>query len=705
MELQQTLEIQFEETTENTETMAKSIEEKVEDWAKKQLSDNKQKYFSKTEEINPEIEKALRNYPSKKGKEGGNYPDIKLFVETPELRRIPIMVEVKGTKGDLVKLDTNNQVENTNSKGAKNFTNIAKYAVNGAVHYAHAILEKTETYNEVIAVGVNGFAQNSEIIHEVDVWYVAKKNFNIPKHLASYSDMSFLFKKNIPSLLAAIDVLELSDEELELKRTELENNIEEELKDLNQKMRDELSIDESQRVQLITGLIMAGLGVKNKVKPLGVTDLKGEQDEDNSDGQIIMNKVKAYLKAKSLPTQKIKMITDVLNMVFIHSTLNKPVNGESKLCTLYRYVNDSIMKYINGELHNLDFTGRLFNVMNDWVKVPDGDKNDVVLTPRYVTQLMARLCNVNKDSYVWDFATGSAGFLISAMHEMIADAKKTCTSQAEYEKTVQHIKMYQLLGIEKLPSVYMLAVLNMILMRDGSANLINEDSLTFDGKYEQGELEGTDFPANVFLLNPPYSAPGKGLNFVHYALNKMRGGWAAVLIQENAGSGIGKDFAQSILRNNTLRASIKMSSKLFIGKAGVQTAIYVFEVKRPHEAQDVVKFIDFSEDGYARQNRKKSSQSVNLKDTDHAKERYQEIVNLIKYGRGINGKNLNYYRDKYIEDTIAIEGSDFGADWTYGQHNKINTIPSAEDFAKVVKDYLAWRVSEVIKQEDSLGKL
>jgi len=233
---------------------------------------------------------------------------------------------------------------------------------------------------------------------------------------------------------------------------------EEELKDLNQKMRDELSIDESQRVQLITGLIMAGLGVENKVKPLEVADLKGEQDDDNSDGQIIMNKVKAYLKAKSLPTQKINMITDVLNMVFIHSTLNKPVNGESKLCTLYRYVNGSIMKYINGELHNLDFTGRLFNVMNDWVKVPDGDKNDVVLTPRHVTQLMARLCNVNKDSYVWDFATGSAGFLISAMHEMIADAKKTCKSQAEYEKKVQDIKMYQLLGIEKLPSVYMLAV-------------------------------------------------------------------------------------------------------------------------------------------------------------------------------------------------------------------------------------------------------
>lgn len=52
----------------------------------------------------------------------------------------------------------------------------------------------------------------------------------------------------------------------------------------------------------------------------------------------------------------------------------------------------------------------------------------------------------------------------------------------------------------------MLAVLNMILMGDGSSNIIHKNSLTkFTGKYEQGNLNGQEFPANVFLLNPPYS--------------------------------------------------------------------------------------------------------------------------------------------------------------------------------------------------------
>ena len=60
--------------------MAKSIEEQIEDWGKKQLG--KTKYFTKTESINTEIETALKTAPSKTGGTGMNYPDIKLFIET-----------------------------------------------------------------------------------------------------------------------------------------------------------------------------------------------------------------------------------------------------------------------------------------------------------------------------------------------------------------------------------------------------------------------------------------------------------------------------------------------------------------------------------------------------------------------------------------------------------------------------------------------
>ena len=163
------------------------------------------------------------------------------------------------------------------------------------------------------------------------------------------------------------------------------------------------------------------------------------------------------------------------------------------------------------------------------------------------------------------------------------------------------------------------------------------------------------------------------------------GGKAAVLIQENAGSTQGLPYTKEILKNNTLLASIKMPIDLFIGKSSVQVAIYVFKVGRPHQTEDVVQFIDAAIDGYSRQNRRKSSQNVNLRDTDHAKERYAEIVRLVNFGRGVDDCNLHYYKNDYIEDNITLNGND----WTYTQHRKIDTIPTKDDFARVVKDYLA----------------
>lgn len=669
-----------------------SIEEQVEFWCKNQLQ-FKTRVYTKTEHINQEIENALKQAPSKSGGEGNNFPDLKCLIETPQLRRIPVMIEVKGTKGDLVKL-TEGIVTNFDSKGTPLYNHITRYAVNGAVHYAHAILNHGVSYDEVIAVGVNGYdLANGTRKYEVEAYYISKQNLFVPIRIGNYSDLSFLFPEYQSAFLTSIANLQLSEEELECKKSDLEDDIERKLKAINQKMEEELDIVVGARVKLITGLVMAGLGVPGKVSPLRVDELTGELGTHSNDGVKIMNKISDYLSAKKLPSEKIEMIENVLGVVFIHSMLERPENGESKLRRLYIEVRNNILPFLSSELHNIDFTGRLFNVLNDWADVPDGAKNDVVLTPRYVTELMASICNVNKDSYVWDFATGSGGFLISAMHQMIADAQKRIHSDSERESKILHIKMEQLMGIEKLPDIYMLAVLNMILMKDGSSNLIHGDSLrNFEGRYEQGDLKGEKFPANVFLLNPPYSADGKGLVFVDRALGMMnRGGMAAVLIQENAGRGQGLPYAANILTNNTLLASIKMSD-IFCGKASVSTAIYVFQVGRPHELEDIVKFIDFTNDGYQRQNRKRSSQRINLRDVDNAGARYAEVVKLVKYGKGVNDCNLNYYRDYYIEDSISLSGTD----WTYRQHKPVNLQPNNSDFVLVIKDYIKWLTSVLI---------
>lgn len=670
-----------------------SIEEKIEDQAKKQLSNGNVRYFAKTESINPEIDNALALAPSKSGGKGKNYPDIKVFVTLEDMRNIPVMIEVKGKKGDLIKTDSDDNIDNTTKDGQPNYNNIMKYAVNGAVHYANAILKNTKTYKECIAIGLNGYEENNELKTEIKVYYISQNNLLVPKEVGHFSDLSFLFPDHVYEFVSLIDTLDLTPEEIEKKQKEYENEIEIKLKKLNQTMQDDLKISVGSRVELITGMIMAGIGVENQVAPLDISDLKGESSNSSNDGIVIINKIKSFLESKNLPNEKKEMIIDSLKQVFLYADLWKPINGESKLKTVYTTVEKEIMPIFTSGKH-LDFTGKLFNVLNDWVDVPDGDKNDVVLTPRYITDLMTKLCKVDMNSYVWDYAAGSGGFLISAMKEMINDANRRINSPQERNEKISKIKHEQLLGIEKLPDIYLLAVLNMILMGDGSSNIIHADSLTeFNGNYEQGNLKGQEFPANVFLLNPPYSAQGKGFIFAEKALKKMKGGKAAILIQENAGSGNGLPYTKRILQSNTLLASIHMAD-IFRGKSVVQTAIYLFEVGKPHDERNIVKFIDFSNDGYSRQHKKKSGQDVNLKNVDHAIERYQEVIDLVLYGKN----SLHYLSEEnYIEDTISLNGKD----WTFSQHIEIETKPTEADFKKAIEEFLTWKASRIMNRGDN----
>ncbi len=277
---------------------------------------------------------------------------------------------------------------------------------------------------------------------------------------------------------------------------------------------------------------------------------------------------------------------------------------------------------------------------------------------------------------------------------MLIDAKNTITSPEELFQKEIKIKAEQLLGLELLSSVYMLAILNMILMGDGSSNILNKDSLLdFDGNYGFGKTDNK-FPADAFILNPPYSANGNGMNFVEKALGMMNKGYAAIIIQNSAGSGRAKDYTKRILAKHTLLASIKMPVDIFIGKSSVQTNIYVFKVNEKHHPDEMVKFIDFSDDGYTRANRKKGSN--NLRDTDQAKERYEEVVNLVRFGKS----KLKIFTDReYHESTINPEN---GADWN--QSAPIDTKPSIQDFKKTVSDYLAWEVSTILKEQNILGK-
>lgn len=675
-----------------------SVEPNIADLANGWMRSYKLDYKLEQESLNTEIDQALNEYHSKNGGVGGNRPDAKLLLRDKNMVNYPVLIEYKGYKDKLVALDSEGKVANKTAKNQPDFKHINSYAVNGAVHYANALLHYT-SYTDIIAIGMTGYkTETGKLKHEIGVYYVSKSNFGIGQKIDNYTDFSFLKKSNFDKFIEKVKRLKLTPDEIEKLKEQREREINASLVKLNNDIyQNEKGLSERDRVYLVAASIIATLGVPGRVAALEKSELKSSTETGNRDGDIILRKIKAFLDEKNLPQEKRDMIVRTLQNTLTTDNINKVETGESQLKRVFTKIVDDLGIYYKIGL-TTDFTGKLFNEMYSWLGFSQDKLNDVVLTPAYVATLLARLARVNMDSYVWDFATGSAGLLVAAMNEMLNDAKNKIKSPDEFARKSAAIKANQLLGLEILSEVYMLAILNMILMGDGSSNILNKDSLKeFNGNYGFGKTD-EKFPADAFVLNPPYSAPGNGMVFVEKALSMMRRGYAAIIIQNSAGSGKATEYNKRILKHSTLLASIKMPIDLFIGKSSVQTNIYVFRVGEAHQKDDTVKFIDFSVDGYTRTNRKKAS--CNLRDTDHARERYQELVDLVRFGKA----KLNIFTEKeYYEGTIDPEN---GADWN--QSAPIDTKPNLEDFKKTVSDYLAWEVSNLLKnqnlEDDRLGK-
>ena len=130
-----------------------SVEPNIAQLANGWLKSYKLDYKLEQESLNTEIDQALNDYYSKNGGSGGNRPDAKLIITDKNLVNYPVLIEYKGYKDKLVLLDSDGNIANKTAKNQPNFKAINSYAVNGAVHYANALLHYT-SYTEIIAIGM-----------------------------------------------------------------------------------------------------------------------------------------------------------------------------------------------------------------------------------------------------------------------------------------------------------------------------------------------------------------------------------------------------------------------------------------------------------------------------------------------------------------------------------------------------------------------
>lgn len=674
--------------------MAKSItsnyklEEHVNDWVKSQFEKlglrNQTDYY--TESAIPDyLKEALKGRAKTENKTNFGKPDFSLtkYKQTPVIieNKLGIKKLISETK-DGIKFDENS---------------IKNYAVNGALYYATGMIASGK-YHEVIAVGI---AADSDESIELKVYYVYGSGESSYKLLESVTTLDFL--ENKKTFDEFYNDAILTEEEKHEILINSQAKLQRYAKSLNKLMHNH-NITAPQRVLYVSGMLLSmqnildtqGNHIQDGLVP---DDLKAIQTESKRDGVQILNQIKEFLIARDIPLDKQNLMLSSFSEISKDSQRDEPTELDKEVSKLlkenassnkqiFTFIYHNIFLSIDAMAGHLDIMGEMYSEFLKYA-LGDGKEIGIVLTPPYVTKMMATILDVNKDSKVMDLATGSAGFLISAMEIMIQDVENLYgkkTTQAETK--IDEIKKKQLLGVELNAEMFTLAATNMILRGDGSSNI--QKGNTFNTPEELY----TKFKANKLLLNPPFSFKENGIPFIEFGLNKMEtGGLGAIIIQDSAGSGKAISTNKKILKKHTLKASIKMPTDLFQPMAGVQTSIYIFEVNKPHDYEQTVKFIDFRNDGYKRTSRA-------LQETDNPTKRYQDIIKIYKAGR--NAKvEANWNLDEvYIEDFISPSG----ADWNFDQHKTINTKPTLEDFKKTVGDYLAWEVSNILKQKGNEGK-
>ncbi|WP_288623333.1 class I SAM-dependent DNA methyltransferase [uncultured Streptococcus sp.] len=480
----------------------------------------------------PEISKALKG-ASKQGKSGIGKPEFIM-----QISDYLIVIEDKRDNAKLMNLD--------GISIAKDRSSLVNYAVNGAVHYANHIVEKTTSFDEVIAIGVTG----DEELHNIQPVLVSITDGVVTKKILSkLSTLQELHPDNINEWYSVNVLGEYSIEQKQI--FELQNVS----KELHEDLRNYASLEGENKATVISAILLALSEEDFDIKKLkGNKYSKDENgDEDTSkpvidnDGKRILKSVEDYINTEGImPQDKVNILLNKFSFLKTNIRLNEKNEtlGVSPLHYFTKKLQDKVIHHFKQNT-NYDILG---NFYGEFVKYGGSDGNGlgIVLTPHHITTLMAELIDVSPNDYVLDPACGSGAFLISAMNQMVGQAKD--------EGEIKHIKQHQLLGIEMQEKMFTVATTNMILRGDGKSNLQLNDMFAVSGEEMQAKK------VNKILFNPPYSQ-GKTdkslteINFINHALDMLvRGGKLAVIVPQSTMVGKSKEeknykekFLKSIL--------------------------------------------------------------------------------------------------------------------------------------------------------------
>lgn len=568
-----------------------------------------------------------------------------------------LVIEDKADLSKHIKRDENGNISVETSA-------VTDYALNGAFFYGKH-LARTTSYKKIIVFGISG----DEKKHKITPIYLDETEFY--RELPEVESFISFSEDNIDEYYVREILKEDTDTEKETAEIIKDASV------LHEDLRNYGNLLDTEKPLIVSGILLALR--ESEYKNFSVDDLTG--DTVKTDGQKIYDAVHENLKRANVAPE-VKKDKILSQFAFIRDTvkLNEidPKLNKTPLRHFTEYLYQKIYKSIRYSSSAEDYIGRFYGEFMSY-SGGDGQTLGIILTPKHITQLFCDLANLQPTDIVFDPCCGTAGFLIAAMHNMLAKTDNPAQKKS--------IRQKQLHGIELRPNMFTIATTNMILRGDGKSNLLNDDFFKLDA----GKLQLKQ--ATVGMMNPPYSQGSKQnpdlyeMSFVEHLLDALVvGARCVVIVPQSCMTGKTKEeqaLKENILKHHTLEGVISLSKDTFYG-VGTIPCIAVFTAGEPHPAEKICKFINFENDGY------RVAAHIGLVETESAKDKKQHL--------------LDVWFDRIDAETrfcvkTTIEATD---EWLHSFYYFNDEIPTEEDFLKTIGDYLTFEFSMVMQGREYL---
>jgi len=494
------------------------------------------------------IEEQKSSNPSKKGG-GKGFPEFIISIKNN-----PDFIIVVECKADITKHQS------------PTLDKYKEYAVDGVLLYASFLSKEYD----VLAIGISG--QNLKELKVSHYLCLKGENKSAP-----------IFGKDLLNIESYIKGYLKSPEKFRQDYSTI--------LDFSRELNEELhhyKIPEKDRALLISSILIA-------LDDKAFRKAYKEYEKPEELAGFLVNTVSNVLRKANLLGKKL----DNLNIQFSFIRTNTSLSAR-------RYVLqnliDSIDKHINAFIRTHKYYDILGKLYIEFLRYANSDKGlGIVLTPPHITELFCELAGVNKNSVVYDNCCGTGGFLISALREMIKDAK----GDSEKEKK---IKAKQIIGVEYQANIFALACSNMYIHQDGKSNILNGDCFDIEVMEQAKKYNPT-----IGFLNPPYQVDKKNdieeLEFVLNNLEILQSGGTCITILPMqcalAQKGKKYELKKQLLQKHTLEAVLSMPDELFFdSNIGVVTCVMMFTAHKPHPVNKETYFGYYKDDGLVKRKTK-----------------------------------------------------------------------------------------------------